>query len=526
VRRRPPIRFLLLALIAAPAPTVGVLPPHVEPDYAEAVLAYQNKDFPTALERLGQVLQAEPQSVEAFELRGLVLSAQKSYAGAIDAYHVLLRMILPRASAEAKAAGYHYELGRLYFLTKKLKDSRRHLARAIKAGFNTSAARLFLGMIHLEDREWASATEELRAVLASDATDLKPTARLYLAQAASGMSDPPLAARRFAEARAAARDLAGVEGLSDRNRELALQVASTAETQLRAFDQTTLTASIGLLGGYDSNVLALPTGTTGAASGKGALLGSLTYGSSPTRGLQLVGNYRATFTLNSNPASRSGQFFTHDLSGYLTRRPLLLTNYGFKIATSGVLQYQTDTGTGRAKYGPYSLSAALGPYGRLGLDDTWVVGAEAFFQPQKFYLDAAAEPQFRRSGWDQSLRVWVGKGTPAGAFNPVLGASGGYNLTTGHEYRAGRVGLDLSNTAFLGEGALLSTVLSVTASFFKVRPGGNRTDTAASAAVSLAYALFGPMTLLLDLQYLYNQSNVTSYRYSRVQASAGMTAAF
>src|SRR5687767_970952 len=81
-----PIAFVLSSQIPARA----AVPSKLEPDYAEAVLAFHAKDYGRSIRLLNELLAQAPAVVEAMELKALVQKSSQDDAAAYKTYRDLI----------------------------------------------------------------------------------------------------------------------------------------------------------------------------------------------------------------------------------------------------------------------------------------------------------------------------------------------------------------------------------------------------------------------------------------------------
>lgn len=525
---------LSAAAVSLPSITTqGAVPPRLEADFSEAVLAYNTRDFDGALRGLDALLRQEPKRREFLEMKALTLTSKRSYTAASAIYDQLIRDAGDGGRGRADVASYYFELGRIRYLEKKYDAAARYLKGAADFNFNVGAAHLFLGLVEFERKNFDEAGDWFQRVLRDGVEELKPTARVYLAQVSSVMSDANGAARNYVEARAEAVRQISDDGTPFRAKELAVQVVSSVDRGLREFDSSVFFASVGLTSGYDSNVLAIPTGSTaspdtgaGASSAQEILNFGLTYATSPVGKFQVVPSYKGSFNYNLNPNTKNAQFFTNDATIYLTKDPLSLTNWGFKVEGTGVMQYQLDPTSGSGKYGPYTLGGSFGPYAKFELTPSWVAGVDVYFQPSKYYLDSGLSSSLQRSGWDQLLRVFFTRADIRTYWNPGVAVTADYTRTAGEEFRSGRLAIDFANTFYFTRKLVAAAGVGAAGAWYDARPSGPRHDQIATVTLSGGYRFTRDLSVLLTLQYLNEFSNVSAYRYNRTIASAGATYLF
>ncbi len=520
--------FLLFAILNAGA-AMASLEADTEATATDAAILLREGKPDDALRIVNQGLATDPKSIDLLEVKALALSAKKDEAGATQIFE---RLKAQPGANKKRLGGYQYQLGIMQYQRKNLPAARKSFGAALASGFNQAGSHYYLGVLELEEKNYTDARDNLLAVLQTDNLEFHPPARLYLAQLSTQMNDGGNALRFYGRAREEARDMSLDGSVSEGTRKLARQVMISAERDLRAYEESLFFAYVGLFAGYDSNILLLPStalsgaGGTGSPSGVGTFRYGLGYATSPMSDWQLIGAYNGNANLNSSTITQSAEFFTHDLSLYLTKNPLKATNYGFKLQGIGILQYQKDPTTTNSKFAMYSLQGSFGPYYRTELTRGWYIGGEALFQPQKFHLDQFQPLTNKRSGWDALGRVYVARESVGGSWNPAMALAIDYNNTTGEEFRSKRLTMDFSNTIYLSPDFVTSMGATVALVNLSDRPAGTRNDQFLSLTSNLGYRLTTELTALINLQYQNNLTNAASYRYSRIVGNFGASYAF
>jgi hypothetical protein len=506
--------------------TSGILPASVpkewEPAFVKASLSYRERDYASALQSLESLEKNLPNSIDVVELKALTLKS----SGANE----LARKEYLRLYSNAKRAGnfsrgkgsvYAFELGAISLRMGQPKEAKKYLEESIRANFNKSASHFLLGKSYLEMGELSQAESHFTEVVNSETESLKPMAKLFLAQVSGKQSRSSDSLNYFIEARSLAAENLAQSSLSEEAKELSRRVLTTADKELRSYDKNTFFADVSLTTAYDSNVLSVPNSDASAGTSPSSLketLGwGLGYSSSPILNWQFVGSYKGSVNHNTNAVTRSGQFFTHDATLYFTHDALRPSQFGFKAAGSGVLQYQINA------FKPYSLEGSFGPYLKQRLNSTWWLGAETFFEPVKNYLDPTLSSGLRKSGWEQTAKVYVASGRPDFYFTPGAYFTATLMRPEGEEFRGYKTALDLANTMYLSSRWILSQSAGVTTAWYPERSVSDRTDQILSGGVSAGFRVTTGFTLVAAGQYLRNFSSDGSYRYSRLLAllSAG-----
>jgi hypothetical protein len=513
--------------------TLGTLaraevPSALEPQYAEAVLSYNEKDYAKTVSALNALIAQEPGVFEFLELKALTLKAMKD-PHAIDAYGSLIKLKTAAKGAPKELATYHFELGQLYFDKGDYAHARESLTYAMKMGVNVYPSHYFLALIHFKSGEWEQAEAEFRQVLRGDVDDLKPSAHFYIGEIALQTGYAPGATKSFFAARTQAKaELDSTETVPE-TRKMAQQVYDQADAGLKPFSSSKWFGNATLLTGYDSNVLSVPssqvsTGTgTGIRSVKETLQAGLGYMTSPLNTVQWVPSYKGSFNYNFNENVRDGQFISHDVSLYATKGALDATSWGLKLEGVFVFQDQVDPATNKGTFKPYSLVGSVGPYYRTEIARKTLLGGEIDVQPGRNYLDPSVPDAFKRSGIEYLAKFYLKKDSGNRWWNP--GASVGFdvNSTTGSEYESKGLTFGVADALHLGDSTNVNLSVDFSPVSFAQRLGDPRYDKMVALDANLSQKLTEKCSLVGDVQYIDNLSNITDvYQYTRLVVSAGL----
>lgn len=280
------------------------IPGPLEPEYSEAVLAYNAKDYESALKILNQLLQKAPELPEALELKALTLRTKKDDVASVETYQKLIEVKKKENRPPKEIAPYQFELGLIKYREKKIAEAKQHFEYSLREGFNDGVCYLYLGLFAFQSGDWNSAGKNFKGVLSSNADDLKPAAHFYLAQTflkteyPTGATQSLIAARNTSEALMENRDT------SEDAKKVASQIHEATRKALEPFDHGQFFANAGLLMGYDSNVLAVPSSVSASAAalGRGSvkttLVGGAGYTTSPLKQFQIVPSYKGSANRN------------------------------------------------------------------------------------------------------------------------------------------------------------------------------------------------------------------------------------
>jgi tetratricopeptide (TPR) repeat protein len=543
----------LIALMGVAIPlSTGIaraeLPTRLEPVYAEAVIAYNSKDYPKAIAALDELLRQKPGVAEALELKALSLKATKDDAKSAAVYEELVKAKLADGKTEKDVAPYRYELGLIRFRENRPAEARPQLEGALKAGFNEPACHFFLGLSDFRENKLNDAEGHLKETSSSGVAELRPAADFYLGQIYSKLSRSSGATQSFFSARNGARDLLGDAKADPEARKVATQIRDATEKALKPFDRSGWFGNAGVTLGYDTNVLSVPadqspnpTDSNSPGSSKATLLGGVGYMSSPLDSWQIVPSYRVIANLNLNTATKAGEFVMNDLSVYLTRNALARFSWGVKGEMVYTFQNSRRSGDPERRFGyeGYSVNMPFGPYLRYEIAPQYALSVDLNLVPQNFLIDDDnSESPYKRSGIDKNARVSLRHERGDRYWNPTVSALLDSNSTDGRgnvnsggrsgaEFTSRTAGMELSDVMRPIEALTVTLTGSVSFPRYIERVDGPRQDRTYFAAAGGTYRVTPRYTALADLQYTYNSSTVPSlYQYTRLVVSVGASYSF
>lgn len=493
--------------------TFAAVPKKYEGLFTRASSSIQMGDFKKAEQDLEVLQKAVPDSAEVLELNALVYRATNRL---IDARNTYLKLYskTKKGDRTSKRGLYAFELGNVAYALKNRQRAKQFLTEAISLDINIHESNFLLGKLAFESNQWTES--RLHFQKATKSSELESSAHWYLAQVATQLNQTSDAISSFVEAKESAlSQLAQDRLITTSAKELARQVLKNSETELRSYDRSEWMAQVGLTSSYDSNVLFIPNATDAAAdsnldSFKQALDWQIRYASSPVKPFQYVGAYQGNINYNFNQETNGGQFFTHDLSHFITRGFLKTWSYGLKLAGTGIFQYQTD------KYRPFSLTGTVGPFANWKLGDRSSIGAEAFFSPTRNYLDDSLPTNIHRSGWEQAVRFFWSSKSNNPWWSPSVFLSGVLMRPEGTEFRGNKLSLDAANSMFLNRKVFLAQTVGLSGSWFSERELSSRSDTGVTGSVSAGYQWTEALITTAQVDYLKNLSSDSSFRYDRV----------
>ena len=137
----------ILFLIWATAPSAHAeIPDALEPEYSEAVIAYNAKDYRKAIGFLDPLILKNPQVSEFLELKALSLKASQNDPESAKVYAALILSKRKEKRPEAELAPYQFELAMILQRTKRFDLSKRYFESALEQNFNPGVCHMYLGM--------------------------------------------------------------------------------------------------------------------------------------------------------------------------------------------------------------------------------------------------------------------------------------------------------------------------------------------------------------------------------------------
>jgi len=505
-----------LSTVLGSAHALAEIASELEPDYAQAVLAYKDQNYSKASKILDGLLIKAPDQPEILGLKALTLTGQHEDQSAVKIYERLIEM----SKDPATIAPFHFELGAIHYKNKRLENAKPHLQAASNAGFSRGTSEFLLGMISFSEQKWDEASRHFHYSVQAPSPELRPSAYFYLGQCFTRTGDILHAIEAFSKASDSAKALLAKGG--EANAKANQEIIDASAKALEPMDQGSYFADLSLWGGYDTNSLLTPSSTplslaSGVESAQSVVKAGVGYAASPLGKVQLIPSYRTSFNYNFNTAAAAGEFYTHTGTLYVNRNPLGAFKYGAKIEGNYYLQ-GSSTSVGLSSF---LFLASVGPYVRFDLKPQWELGAELNYQPQIFFQDPTSGDQMR-SGHEVVTRVSLTNDGGQRLWNPRLQLTYDFTGTQGVEFRAHAVALEFSNRMRLGSRMGLWTALSIGDTVYPYRSGAVRNDIIPSAAITWSLKLSQKMSLLAQGQFTYNGSNVAStYRWTRLLTLVG-----
>ncbi len=524
---------LFATLFVGLQPARADVPTALEPDYAEAVLAFNSRNYAQTLKVLETLLQRSPEVPEFLELQALVYKATDREQDSARTYEILIEKKGPSAKSPKELAPYHFELGLIRYREKKATDAEKHLRFALEQEFNTGATHLYLGMMSFQAGKWSDADDHFQGVVSNGGQELRPIGYFYLGQVSSKTGYSAGATQNFILARSAAESVLDSPSASPTAKTAAQQILDATEKALKPYDHGRFFGSIALTAGIDSNTLAIPssvtseTETSRKASGKTTLSVGAGYSTSPMNLTQFLTSYRGNLSYLTNTLARPAEFHDHMLSLYLTRNPMARFSYGLKGEGSLVFKNDVQAPISRSSFSLklYSESLSVGPFIKYQLKPKLILMTEALVQPQKYDQDGPGD--LARSGIDYQLRTFLKSETGERFWNPVIGLRLDRNQTKGTDFRSNGLGIDFSNQILVDRltEANLGATVGLTA--YPAKTGEKRNDKQLILRASAARKLGSGWSVNANTDYTLNSSTIdASYSYKRLTASGGITYSF
>ena len=502
------------------------VPDELEPDYSEATLAFNARNYPRALQLLNQLMVKSPQTIEFIELKALTLKATNKDIEAGALYDSLIKAKTKEHKSDKEIAPYTFELGMIRFKEKKLGEATKSLKYAKNAGFNSGAASFYLGLLAFQSGQWGEAEDEFNDVLNSSAGDLRPVALFYMAQANLKTQYLSGAIQNLQSAQSSSKTVLADKSSSPEAMQIAKQIQDGTEKALKPFDAANYFATLSALTGYDSNALSIPDvetaplQTTGKNTFKETVAGTFGHSSSPIRTFQFVPSYHGSITKNFNSASRSAEFADNTVSLYLTHNALAVTSYGLKAEGTVLFQDQADP-AGNYAYHLYETSLSAGPYFKTDIVRRLTVGIEFVGTPQ-FFAGVPATANLDQSGNVLSPKLFFQNSAGRMLWNPTLTLRYNSVRAKGADFQATIRGAQLLDILNLTDKLVGAVTVDYAQSSYPNRQAGSRLDKTLMFGLSGSRKINKKWTALGNADYTNNNSSVSDiYTFSKYTVSLG-----
>ncbi|MDR3606426.1 MAG: tetratricopeptide repeat protein [Oligoflexia bacterium] len=483
--------------------------------YSEALIAFHRQQIDQAVKILDGLLATSPDYAEALELRALILRGKGSDAEAAQAYEKLLTIRPPE-----KQAPYHYELGMIYYRQKKEADAQAHFERALKAGFNSTVCRFFLGMIAFGRTNDYYAEYYFRKVAAKDNGELKLLSLYYLGLIEVRASTPLVAVQDLTAAQKLAKELPQTDTTK--------QIASSVTDVLAPFTQSQIFANAAFLGQYNSNISQVPTSLTSSsqsvsnqATGVLNVSGGVGYMTAPLSDFQFVGSYHFSLNMDTNSGTKNYQFVTNTASFYFNYQPLAKTQAGFKVDGNFMFQdnptNSADPSSSSYQYSKYLLGGEIGPYFRYQIVPQVQTELDLYVRPQTYYT----QPEL--SGVNVFTRFSAKADLLNDYFNPSAFVEFENDSTSSTDFKAHTYGVGIADAMKITARDFLTPGLDFLESNYPQSSVGRRDSILVAHIVG--YHVMNPhFSILGNISYTKDNSTESDvYSYTQTVVSLGVS---
>lgn len=500
----PALVLILLCLWAFPSLAEESHPGlQAESTYAEAVLAYNRKDYSAAKVLVEGLIKSDPKHVDSLQLLALIYRSQGKPEMAYGAYRALVQL-----KPESERGPYYFELASILYGKKQFAQARPLFQRAIWRKFNITPSHLFMGLIDFNDNRFASALDHFEVVAADRDPDMSAIGHYYVGTILLKSGAGGLGLGEILEARAAA-DRAPPESASTKS------LGEAASKIVAPFDKGQWFASATLIPQFDSNVSLFPISSPGA-TGLWTIRTNYTAGggyvTSPMRLFQFVASARAFGNLNFVPGTEVYNFHNFSPAFYVTYKPMGRISVGMKAEGTITFQYGTTDGVTYANR-PFAFIADSGLFLRWQPTPRFQLQWDAGFRPQLY----VSSPDF--TGWATYTRVSSRITSQFSAVNPGFGISAEFNYAAGDTWRYAAPSVELNNLFRIGsrDNLIVGATLTGYRYSWWSRLDGNLVMRASNVFTVSKY-----FTWLLDLSYTVNTSTEAPYSYNRWTAGTGV----
>jgi tetratricopeptide (TPR) repeat protein len=519
-----------LCLFLHASSSVAEIANELEPEYALAVLDYNDQKYDSALRILNRLQEKAPKSAEFLELKAITHKALKDDKGAALTYQRLIQLKRSAGVDKKESAPYAYELGVIRYNEGNWKEAQQYLSYSARHGFNVALSRFYLGLSQIQLQSWARAEFNLREVLKADIEEIKPAAHYYRAQASFKLNRPAVGFSELMQSKKSADRFIESEEASDSTKAIAAQVKAAAESTLTPFDRAQTFGNFSLMTGYDSNALLVPmesispNSASGKSTARSTVSAGFGYASSPMKTIQAVPSIRFNFNKNFNGASSASEFADTTASLFLTKDAMAPFAYGLKTEGGLVFQNQDDA-SGSKKYRFYNSAVVLAPYVKLEPSNRLMVNLELGLRLQGFGGEDRIAESFRRSGDGAVFKATLQDRKPRTYLNPVYVFRFETNSTEGNEYASRFVSVQWINTMKLSSFDLAQVITIERTNYH--RSSNRRKDTLLLASL-LATKKIGPRwALMFSGDFTRNDSTeAATFTYDRFTANAGIGYSF
>lgn len=499
----------------------------LEPEYALAVLDFNDGKFDSALRILQTLQKASPKTAEVLELKAITYKSMQDTKGAAKTYGELLQLKSKDGKEKKESAPYAFELGVIRYNEKRYKEANSYLSYSAKYGFNVEVSRFYLGLSQIQTQAWRKAEFNLKKVVNGNVEELKPPAHYYLAQVYFKLGSTSEGFGNLIESKRSADRFIERSDVPAEAKKIAEQVKAAADATFAPFDKSQLFGNFSALLGYDSNALlvpaesVIPTVSSGKSTMKTLVSAGLGYASSPMAMIQYVPSVRLNLNKNFNSASSASEFTDTTLSLYLTKDALAPRSFGLKTEGTFVFQNQTEP-SGSKKYRLYNTSFLLAPYVKWDASKNWTFNAEVGYRALGFNSEETLPVTLRRSGSGLVIKLTAQDRQLRKFLNPMYVLRLESNAAEGMEYEAKVFSAQFINTMKLSSFDF-AQVISLEKTVYP-KSTTRRSDTLMSLSL-LATRKIGPRWAVVVSGDLTknSSSDKSSFSYDRFTLNSGLS---
>lgn len=514
--------LLLLEIVITIAGIVtsasAAVPSAIEPEYSDAIILVNQKDYKGALALLKKLDRPEHSFVEIKELIALSQKSLNLNAEALRTYQTLMGIKRRLKAPTQELAPYAFEAGMLLQRLGREREARSYFVVSHRNGFNVSASQMYLGMYDFKVGDLDSAAEYFEGVVRGQLEELKAPAYFYLGQIYLKIG----------------RSSAGIESFMRAQALTANQPESlihkTSKETLAPYSEPSYFGQLSANVGYDTNVLSVPTDVESSAESTGKAAVTNTFGvgvgyySPSLATFQFVPSYRGSLAINHNDNAQAAEFAYNTLSMSVNVNPLHRFNWGAKLEGMYSFRNELDATTNKSKFKKFNRSANLGGFLRYEFAPYWTVSFEALWQPKTYFSDLTVTEDSKRSGKGYSLNLDVAWNRKRRWFNPTIKVNRTQDEARGREYRSKSHKIQIVNTLELHDRWGISFAGSIAVADYPLRPSGAREDKTLNFQQNTSYKISSRLTALFSFDATINSSTVpTSYEYNRMTVTGGVS---
>ncbi len=523
-------------------PASAEVPDVLEPDYSQAVIDFNAKEYKKAIQSLDDLLKKNPGVIEFLELKALSQKSANQDKEALKTYVQLIQTQRKNKKPAKEIAPYHFELGIIQYRNQQLEPAIKNFAYALNQGFNPEASAMYLGITSFQKKENEAAIGYFKTVMSGTVEELKTAAAFYLGQVHLAQKSTYSAIENFQDARNRAETSLRDPKLDAETKQgMPQQIFDATSKVLEPYDRSLWFGSLSTLLGYDSNVTTEPPNSsqssTGTSNSSLKLLGSFNVGymTPSLHWFQWVPSYRFSGNYNTNKDVREYQFASNVLSMFFNFQPLYRLSYGLK--TEGTLTFKNKVERSgkeitKSELLYFNRVLSAGPYARYWISPKIQAFTEITADSSTYKADTdlkkttGYDARELQGGLGYTAKTGVNLQTNAKNINPQLTIKLGGNGADGDNNKTSYWGVDLSNSVRLNDQLSLNPTLTYLKTNYSKR-SDLRADQNWVLLIPGTYSISSKLNLLASIQYTSNTSTVPdSYSYKRVEISSGASLSF